>query len=605
MVAVEGGPFPLGADPSWFSYDNERPQHMVDLPSFWIDRFPVSNGEFEQFIHDGGYQRREWWSDEGWEWRQSEQASAPRYWEPDGDSFKERSFDRVAAIDPLRPVCHVCWYEADAFARSRGKRLPSEAEWEKAASWDAAAGVKRLYPWGDGAHDDELANLHQLSFGTSQTGAYPAGAAPCGAEQMVGDVWEWTASGFDAYPGFEAFPYAEYSEVFLGGHYRTLRGGAWATQADAVTTSFRNWDHPDRRQLFAGFRCASDEEVKPVGRRSFGISATESDVRIDVHLRDGALETIEEDVRAGLSRTPKQLAPKYFYDRRGSQLFEQITRLPEYYPTRAEQAILDRVGAEIVAESNPEELVELGPGSARKTHALLKPMLEAAKEASYGATYVPVDVSEAAVRELAGRLAGRYEGLRIHGVVGDFEQDLERLQPNGSRRLVAFLGGTLGNLDRDQRLAFLRRTSEMLGPDDRLLIGTDLVKDTERLEAAYNDSAGVTAEFNRNMLSVINTNLDADLDPELFEHVAFYDEQAQRIEMRLSARESHTARIAKLAMDVAFERGEEIRTEISCKFTKRVLAREYAAAGLSMVAWHTDGDSLFALSLAGPAYARL
>jgi len=326
-------------------------------------------------------------------------------------------------------------------------------------------------------------------------------------------------------------------------------------------------------------------------------------IRIDVHLRDGALTTIADDVRDGLSRRPKELSPKYFYDARGSELFEQITRLPEYYPTRAEQSILDQVGAEIISEARPNELVELGPGSARKTHALLEPMLAGAANASSpaGCTYVPVDVSEAAIQELSERLAESYEGLRIHGVVGDFEQDLERLRTNGSRRLVAFLGGTLGNLDREQRHHFLQRMRTLLGPDDRLLIGTDLVKDKGRVEAAYNDAAGVTAEFNRNVLHVINANLDGGLDPDRFEHVAFYDELERRIEMRLRARDEHVVRIGALDMEVEFERGEEIRTEISCKFTRAQLAHEYAAAGLDLLRWYTDEEGLFALSLAGPA----
>jgi L-histidine N-alpha-methyltransferase len=320
-------------------------------------------------------------------------------------------------------------------------------------------------------------------------------------------------------------------------------------------------------------------------------------VRIDVHLRDGALATIADDVRDGLGRRPKELPPKYFYDERGSQLFERITRLPEYYPTRVEQQILDRVAPEIVSDTEPGELVELGPGSARKTHALLEPMLDR----SPGTTYVPVDVSESAVRELADRLSDRYDGIRIHGVVGDFESDLERLHANGDRRLVVFLGGTLGNFDRGQRVAFLRRMHALLGPEDRLLVGTDLVKDREQLEAAYNDSAGVTAEFNRNVLRVINANLDGDLDPGGFDHVAFYDERRRRIEMRLRAREAHTSRIEALGMDVEFDDGEEIRTEISCKFTRTTLEREYAAAGLDLLGWHTDDENLFALSLTGPA----
>jgi L-histidine N-alpha-methyltransferase len=218
----------------------------------------------------------------------------------------------------------------------------------------------------------------------------------------------------------------------------------------------------------------------------------------------------------------------------------------------------------------------------------------------HGSTYVPVDVSESAVREAAGRLTMVYRELQIHGVVGDFEQDLERLHHNGRRRLVVFLGGTLGNLDRNQRRAFLGRMFRLLGPDDRLLIGTDLVKDEATLEAAYNDSAGITAEFNRNVLRVINANLGGDLDPANFDHVALYHHAEERIEMRLRSRESQTARIDALDMNVTFERGEDILTEISCKFTREGLTREYAAAGLDVVSWHTDARGRFALSLTAP-----
>jgi L-histidine N-alpha-methyltransferase len=320
-------------------------------------------------------------------------------------------------------------------------------------------------------------------------------------------------------------------------------------------------------------------------------------VQIDVHLRDGTLASLADDVRKGLSRYPRELPPKYFYDARGSELFEQITELPEYYPSQVEQDILDAAGARIVELVQPAEIVELGPGSARKTTALLDPMLEL----GLGCRYIPVDVSETAVQDCAARLVTMYESLTVHGVVGDFERHLSRVPRPEGRRLVAFLGGTIGNLDHPRRTALLRGLRAQLGPDDRLLIGTDLVKDRERLEAAYNDSAGVTAEFNRNMLRVINDNLQGDLDPEMFDHVAFYNEHARRIEMWLRAREDMSARIAALGMDVNFEAGEEMRTEISCKFTRDSLTREYSAAGLELIAWYTDGDGLFALSLTGPA----
>lgn len=261
MVLVPEGRFEMGAESalggSGFSYDNERPRHDVFVAALYIDATPVTNGDFIAFVEDGGYERPELWSEGGRRWLEKGRR-LPRYWTRDGYEFAVRSFDEVESVDPERPLCHVSWYEADAFARYAGKRLPTEAEWEKAASWDSVAQAKRLYPWGDAPPTRELANLDQLAFGTAPAGAYAGGESPCGALQMLGDVWEWTASGFDAYPGFEAFPYKEYSEEFFGGPYRVLRGGAWATQPEAVSSTFRNWDHPERRQIFAGFRCAKD-----------------------------------------------------------------------------------------------------------------------------------------------------------------------------------------------------------------------------------------------------------------------------------------------------------------------------------------------------------
>ena len=327
-----------------------------------------------------------------------------------------------------------------------------------------------------------------------------------------------------------------------------------------------------------------------------GNTSVEATRKVDVHLRNGTLASLADDVRDGLSARPRVLQPKYFYDARGSELFEQITELPEYYPTRTEQAILDSHGAEIIDACRPQDLIELGPGSARKTHALLDPMVEA----GLAERYVPFDVSESAVVDCVDRLAQRYDDLELHGVVGDFESHLDRIPDGDRRRLFAFLGGTIGNLDPEQRQVMLRRLRDQLGPHDRLLVGTDLVKDRDRLEAAYNDSAGVTAEFNLNVLNVINGNLDAGFDPERFEHVAVYDEQLQRIEMRLRAVEPHSVRIEELDMEVEFERDEQIRTEISCKFTRSRLAREYAQAGLDLLGWYSDPEGLFALSLTGP-----
>jgi iron(II)-dependent oxidoreductase len=260
MALVPGGPFEMGAPARGFAYDNERPRHACDTAAFLIDRVPVTNGELIEFIEDAGYGRPELWRPEGWTWREREDVQLPRYWARRDGGYVVRWFGDERAVDPSLPVCHVSWHEADAYARWAGKRLPTEAEWEKAAAWDPSRGDSRTHPWGESPASDRLANLDQLAFGCAPSGAYAAGESPCGMRQAAGEVWEWTASAFDPYRGFRAFPYSEYSEEFFGGPYRVLRGGSWATQPDAVSNTFRNWDHPERRQIFAGFRCAADLE---------------------------------------------------------------------------------------------------------------------------------------------------------------------------------------------------------------------------------------------------------------------------------------------------------------------------------------------------------
>jgi iron(II)-dependent oxidoreductase len=259
-VLVPGGPFVMGTDVEPWAYDNERPAHVVDLPPFFIGTFPVTCGEYLSFVEEGGYRDPRWWSPAGWRWRCEAGLEHPQFWRRDGRSWACLRFGWWQPLDPREPVQHVCWYEAEAYARFRGRRLPTEAEWEKAASWDPVTGAKRRYPWGDTDPDPGRANLGQRHFGPAPVGAYPGGASACGAHQMVGDVWEWTASDFLPYPGFVAFPYREYSEVFYGPDYKVLRGGSWATHPLAVRTTFRNWDFPIRRQIFAGFRLARDAE---------------------------------------------------------------------------------------------------------------------------------------------------------------------------------------------------------------------------------------------------------------------------------------------------------------------------------------------------------
>ena len=258
MVLVPGGDYAIGTDDRRVAYDNERPAHRARLERFRIDAAPVTCGAFLAFVDDGGYRRRELWSDDGWAWQQDSGTRQPASWLRTADGWAERQFGRVVPFDPVRPVVHVCWYEADAYARWAGKRLPTEPEWEVAAAIDPERGIARRYPWGDAAPRREHANLDQRTFGPLPIGAYPAGRSFFGCEQMIGDVWEWTSSDFAPYPGFVAFPYREYSEVHFGRGYKVLRGGSWATRPVAIRNTFRNWDLPQRRQIFAGFRCAED-----------------------------------------------------------------------------------------------------------------------------------------------------------------------------------------------------------------------------------------------------------------------------------------------------------------------------------------------------------
>jgi L-histidine N-alpha-methyltransferase len=323
-------------------------------------------------------------------------------------------------------------------------------------------------------------------------------------------------------------------------------------------------------------------------------AATAERIEIEAHLAGGGARMARE-VRLGLTARPKELPPKYFYDERGSQLFELITELPEYYPTRAERAILAARSAEIVAAAGePGTLVELGSGSAAKTRHLLSAMREAGRLH----TYVPVDISERITRETAERLVEEYPGLAVRGLVCDFEHDLERIPGGDGGRLIAFLGGTIGNLYPEQRRDFLSRIAALLGPRDRLLLGTDLVKEPARLEAAYDDDAGVTAEFNRNVLAVLNRELGADFDPDAFEHVARYDPEQAWVDVRLRSRADQVVRIDGLDLTVRFATGEEMRTEISAKFTRERLEAIYGEAGLALSGWFTDPAGDYALSLA-------
>jgi L-histidine Nalpha-methyltransferase len=318
-----------------------------------------------------------------------------------------------------------------------------------------------------------------------------------------------------------------------------------------------------------------------------------SPFRIDVHPAAAGGARLAEDARRGLTGARKSLPPKWFYDERGSGLFERITELPEYYQSRAELEVLLRIAPGLAARHAPAEVVELGSGASRKTVALLDALTAEGLE-----RYVPFDVCPEALLAAAGRLADRYPALRMHGVAGDFERHLAHVPPPEDRRLVAFLGGTIGNFAPAARAPFLRSVAALLDEGDLLLMGTDLAGDPARIVPAYDDAEGVTAAFNLNLLRVLNRELDADFELDAFAHVARYDAAVPCIEMRLRALADQRVTLGALDLEVAFSEGEELLTEISCKFTERSVAEMYAGAGLELVEWHTDARGWFGVSLA-------
>jgi L-histidine Nalpha-methyltransferase len=314
-------------------------------------------------------------------------------------------------------------------------------------------------------------------------------------------------------------------------------------------------------------------------------------------LRGDAGPTLAQDARDGLTRAHKELSPKHLYDSRGAALFDEICELEEYYPTRTERLILERHAGEIAAASGAAELVELGSGSAVKTRLLLDAMAAAGTLARY----VPLDVTERVVRESAAQLSAAYPGMDVHGVVGDFLRHLDRLPPPAGPRLVAFIGGTIGNFRPDERRELLRTIAAALGPGGHLLLGTDLVKDRATLEAAYNDARGVSAQFNKNILLVLNRELGARFDPARFDYLATFDAENEWIDIRLRSRAAQDVEVPGIGIVVHLDAGEEIRTEISAKFTRARAWAELRDAGLEPVAWYADPREWFALTLARAA----
>jgi dimethylhistidine N-methyltransferase len=477
-----------------FAFDNETPDHEILLKPYRVASRLVTNGEWLEFMADRGYRRPEFWLSDGWAIVQSEGWNAPLYWEDCGDTWRTLTLEGPCDVDPAAPVSHVSFYEAMAFAAWAGKRLPTEGEWEHA--------VRTAGP-----------DLRQL---------YDA-------------AWQWTSSAYSPYPGFApaAGAVGEYNAKFMVGQM-VLRGGACVTPVDHSRPSYRNFFYPHQRWMFAGVRLVEDAPELT------------------------AEEEFRADVLEGLTAARKRLAPKWFYDARGSDLFEQICQLPEYYLTRQEDALLGRIVQDLAAGiPNDATLVEFGSGASLKTRRILD-------AAPALAAYAPIDLSESALSAATAAIRQDYPHLAVHPVVADFTRigGLRTLPPP----LVGYFpGSTIGNFDPEEALDLMTRVRRFLGDGASFIVGVDQTTDPQILHDAYNDTAGVTAAFNLNLIDRINRELAGDLHPDLFSHKAVWNALEGRIEMHLEVTRSHRARVAGVTLD--FIAGETIHTENSYKFT--------------------------------------
>ncbi len=516
FLTLPGGQVAVGAEGADFMFDNEAPRHIVLLTPYRLAERLVTNGEWIAFIDDDGYRRPEFWHSDGWAKVQAEAWDAPLYWRRSGTGWETLGLSGSQAVDPDAPVVHVSFYEAAAFAAWSGKRLPTEAEWEHAARTRTAA-----------------------------------------LRQLDGDVWQWTSSAYGPHPGFAAAAGAvgEYNAKFMVGQM-VLKGGACVTPADHSRPTYRNFYYPHQRWMFAGVRLAED--------------APESD----------AHDAFRADVIAGLGKARKTLPSKWFYDARGSELFEAICELPEYYPTRQESALLELIAPEIAARiPQGAVLLELGSGASLKTRRLL----DAAPQLS---GYAPIDISESALATAAAAIAADYPHLAVRPVVGDFTRTLGLTDDEQRHQRVGFFpGSTIGNFAPDAAEALMRRMRDVLGNDGLFIVGVDLAKDEETLVSAYNDAQGVTARFNLNLLRRINAELDGDFDEALFAHRAVWNRLEGRIEMHLEAIASQTVHAADQTF--AFVKGETIHTENSYKYSPEFFAGLARRSG-----WRVTGEWL-------------
>ncbi len=550
-IEFEGGVVDIGHGGPGFAFDCEAPRHRALLEPYRLADRLITNREWLEFMRDGGYGKPLLWLAEGWDRARAGGWEAPLYWEKRDDTYWSMTLRGAQPLDPDAPVTHVSFFEACAFANWAGKRLPTEGEWEFAAA--------------QAPQDGNFADSGRLRPMAAPTGS--------GLRQMFGDVWEWTRSSFLPYPGFKAAagPAGEYNGKFMSGQY-VLRGGSCATAATHIRCSYRNFFPPAARWQFSGVRLAEDV---PVAR--------------PMRPRGRLCDRFRSDVIEGLSQSPqKRLPARWLYDERGSELFEEITRLREYYPTRTETGILHDCAAEIAAFCGEDvTIVEYGAGAGVKTEILLSALRNPR-------IYVPVDISADYLQDTVRRLRRRFPRLATRPVAADFCADfaLPEWIPLPDR-VAFFPGSTLGNLDAGEAAAFLHRMRGHVSAGGRAVIGADLRKSLDVLLPAYDDTAGVTAKFNLNLLTRMNRELCGSFRPELFRHVARWNEAEAAVEMHLISQCAQFVRVA--GRDFHFRAGESIHTESSRKFEIAgfdALARE---SGWRVDRVWTDAAAQFAL----------
>ncbi len=550
-----GGLVEIGHDGKGFAFDCEGPRHKVWLEPFSIATHPVSNGDFIEFIEDGGYATAELWLSDGWAMCQEQGWSAPLYWQNNDDGeWRIFTLSGLRPVDPDAPVCHISYYEADAFARWAGARLPTEAEWEAVAVTQSTEG-----------HFADANVFH------------PMPTRDEGLAQMFGDVWEWTQSAYAAYPGFQPDEGAvgEYNGKFMSGQM-VLRGGSCATPGGHIRASYRNFFHPWARWQFSGLRLARD-----------AAHASEEGPAPDT---DG-VEAFRHDVLSGLSSLPKQLSPKYFYDAEGARLFTEICELDEYYPTRTETGILTDNAADIAAHmGRATMLIEYGSGALDKVRILLDALDDPV-------SLCAIDISATQLQAATDEIRDAYPGLEVIALEADFTRAVELPEPQRKpeTKVVFFPGSTIGNFDPADAEAFLSGASDTLGAGGMLLIGIDLKKNPKILVDAYDDEAGVTAAFNKNLLTRINRELGANFDLSLFRHIARYNVHAGRIEMHLESCTDQTVTVAGETFH--FTAGETIHTENSYKFTPEEFETLAGSAGFEKAGLWQDAKAHFAVML--------